>query len=135
MMPPPESSRAGSLDYRTVPIPVLSLLSVGRLLKKKGDAPAEDEFDANGFGGTDLERRFLGSEWSVDLSFGPPLTSIKTVAELPAAANSSLGPERSFAEAPLCGVADHEQRRAVVPVLGDFSRLLRVRAAGRANHV
>jgi len=95
----------GPPEVSTLPITTLPLLSVGRVLKKPGAAD-EDR------GGPSLEQRFLGSEWSVDLSFEPSQTSVKTAAEL-GLIIETLADQPRFADPPLCIVTDEARGRLV----------------------
>jgi hypothetical protein len=83
-------SREDPFTELTLPLTALPFLSVGRVLK---EPPGSDEPRSRYVkGGPSRERRFLGSEWSVDLWFGGSGdASIKSATELPALANRDLG--------------------------------------------
>jgi hypothetical protein len=93
----------------TLPLTALPFLSVGRVLK---EPPGSDEPRSRYVkGGPSRERRFLGSEWSVDLWFGD--APIKSATELPALAIATLANYPDFADAPLCVVTDAVRRRLI----------------------
>jgi len=78
---------APNLQVLAVPISVLGLLNVGRVLEDPSH-----ERRPHSFGGPGPQLRFLGSEWTIDLDFGSPQTSIVSAADLRTHRAASAGP-------------------------------------------
>jgi hypothetical protein len=85
---------------------VLGLLSVGRVLED----PSQEK-TAHGFGGPGPQFSFLGSEWIIELSFGPPQTSIVSAAALGLAVTPL---PRRFADPPRCAISDPSAGKLVL---------------------
>jgi hypothetical protein len=95
----------------TLPLTLLSLLSVRRVLKEPPDS--DESSSRYTKGGPSRERRFLGNEWSIDLWFGSGAESITTATERPGLAIATLAALPDFADAPLYVVTDAARRRLV----------------------
>ena len=94
----PLTSDAPEPQVLTLPMSVLGLLTVGRVLED----PSREK-PAYGFGGPGPQLSFLGSEWIIELSFGPPQTSIASAAAL----GLTVTPlPRRFVDSPLCVISD-----------------------------